>query len=166
VTPMIQFRRVLCPVDFSETSRRALAYAAAVAGWYEAHLEVLHVAHAPASSLHDQLAGAVRETVGDAPPGGRERHLRVESGTPSHAILRRAVESGTDLIVMGTHGRGGFNRLLLGSVAEKVLHGAPCPVLTVPPSATGIPPADALFRRIVCAMDYSPSAQESYRYAL
>jgi nucleotide-binding universal stress UspA family protein len=77
----------------------------------------------------------------------------VDVGRPVEQILARAARHKIDLIVLGTHGAGGFTRLVLGSVAEKVLRQAPCPVMTVPPGAhTG---AVLPFRRIVCAVDFS-----------
>lgn len=79
-------------------------------------------------------------------------------------IVDRAKAS--DLVVMGTHGRSGFNRLLLGSVTEKVLRVVPCPVLTVPPAASRTPGPPATFKRILCPIDYSPSALCALQYAL
>jgi nucleotide-binding universal stress UspA family protein len=71
-----------------------------------------------------------------------------------------------DLLVMGTHGRSGFNRLLLGSVTERVLRAVNCPVLTVPPAAPQQSPATTIFKKICCAMDYSPSSVLALQYAL
>jgi nucleotide-binding universal stress UspA family protein len=81
-------------------------------------------------------------------------------------IVQRVEAHPTDLLVMGTHGRSGFHRLLLGSVTEKVLRTASCPVLTVPPAAPGMTAAPVTFKRILCAIDYSPSALKSLQYAL
>jgi nucleotide-binding universal stress UspA family protein len=71
-----------------------------------------------------------------------------------------------DLLVMGTHGRSGFDRLLLGSVTEKILRKAPCPVLTVPPHAPGSPQDEVAFRRILCPLDFSPSSLQAVGFAL
>ena len=83
------------------------------------------------------------------------------------AILDRAKSLVANLIVMGTHGRGGLDRLVLGSVTEKVLRKASCPVLTVPPPVSG-PPAEAplLFKRILCALDFSDWSMKALTYAL
>jgi len=67
---------------------------------------------------------------------------------------------------MGTHGLGGFHRLLLGSVTEKVVRTATCPVLTVPPSAPATTPGPIVFKKILCPIDYSPSALKALEYAL
>lgn len=179
---MIEFTQVLCPIDFSDTSLRALRYAAAIAGWYSARLEVLHVV--PVFDYQATLPGV--ETV-PVIPGGREFSrdavvfalghaveaasasdlgpaLTAEAGRVPDTIVERARSQRADLIVMGTHGRSGFNRLLLGSATERVLRVAPCPVLTVPSAAT--PPLPPRFARILCPIDFSPSAGRALRYAL
>jgi nucleotide-binding universal stress UspA family protein len=79
--------------------------------------------------------------------------LHVEQGPVAPEILKKAAALPADVIVMGTHGAGGFEHLVLGSVAEKVLRKATCPVFTVPPQAQLGP--DAPFHRLVCAVDFS-----------
>ena len=89
--------------------------------------------------------------------------IAVEEGDPVKVIVRTVAESAPDLLIMGTHGRGGFERLLLGSVTEKVLRLVSCPVLTVPsPVASAASPA---FKTIVCAVDFGPSATRALDYA-
>ena len=81
-------------------------------------------------------------------------------------ILSRARSGSVDLIVMGTHGRSGFQRLVLGSIAEKVLRKACCPVLTVPPHAPGAVPRDIVsMQRILCPVDFSLSSGRALEYA-
>jgi nucleotide-binding universal stress UspA family protein len=75
-------------------------------------------------------------------------------------IVRRASELPADLIVMGTHGRSGFERFLLGSVTERVLMKTPCPVLTVPPHAPAAS-SGVVFPRILCAVDFSPASTKA-----
>jgi nucleotide-binding universal stress UspA family protein len=87
-------------------------------------------------------------------------------GRPHEVIVLRARAQPADLLVMGTHGRSGFNRLLMGSVTEKVLRMASCPVLTVPAAAPAMSSSAVAFKRIVCALDFSPSALEALRYGL
>jgi nucleotide-binding universal stress UspA family protein len=82
----------------------------------------------------------------------------VVQGSVPGEIIRFATDLRADLVVMGTHGRSGFERLMLGSVAEKVLRKAPCPVLTVPARAPAVAPVNALFSRILCAVDFSPAS--------
>lgn len=147
---MIEFKRIICPVDFSESSDRALAYAAALAHRYDAQLTVLHVV--PTFEAM-QVRGDLVEPVRVVTPMPREQVLEemsrslnlaalspraipiAESGDPQATIIDQAISKKADLIVVATHGLGGFKRLLLGSVTEAVLRGAPCPVLTVPPHA-------------------------------
>jgi nucleotide-binding universal stress UspA family protein len=87
-------------------------------------------------------------------------------GRTYDVIVRHAEALGVDLIVMGTHGRNGFNRLLLGSVTEKVLRAAPCPVLTVPAAAPAMTASAVAFRRILCPVDFSASALKALQYSL
>jgi len=179
---MIQFTKILCPIDFSDASIRALTYAAALAKWHGAPLHVLHVVpavdqglvvavdgglvepHRPASPDAAALEiGRVTDTVGAI---GVTPEVITEAGRTHELIVQRARDHAADLIVMGTHGRGGFNRLLLGSVTEKVLRAAPCPVLTVPAAAPAMTAAAVAFTRILCPIDFSPSALAAFRYAL
>lgn len=178
---MVEFKQILCPIDLSETSIRALTYASAFAAWYEAQLEVLHVvasfdhrqttgnagATGPAWPVtHDAIVSAMQralESVGARAPNSR---VLAEEGRTHEVIARRAQAQPADLLVMGTHGRSGFNRLLLGSVTEKVLRSVSCPVLTVPSAAPALTAAAVAFKRILCALDYSPSALKALRYAL
>jgi nucleotide-binding universal stress UspA family protein len=89
-----------------------------------------------------------------------------EAGDPRAAIIDQAISKKADLIVMGTHGRRGFKRLLLGSVTEAVLREAPCPVLTVPPHARAGVSEAATFKRILCPIDFSPSALQALGFGL
>jgi nucleotide-binding universal stress UspA family protein len=86
-------------------------------------------------------------------------------GAPATVILERARELPADLVIIGTHGRGGFDRWVLGSVAEKVLRKAPCPVLTVSGSAQAAEPR-SLFKKILYACDFSVSSLAGLDYAL
>lgn len=178
---MIEFNRILCPVDFSESSTRALAHAAALTRWYEAHLTVLHVA-----PTFDpvQIRGDLGVPVEFVTPVTREEvlselsrilersgvspdaHLIAQAGDASTTIVREALTTRADLIVIGTHGRRGFKRLLLGSVAETVLHEAPCPVLTVSPHTEAASADVVTFKRILCPIDFSPSALQALGFAL
>jgi nucleotide-binding universal stress UspA family protein len=170
---VIEFKRIVCPIDFSESSARSLAHAAALAGWYESQLTVVHVTPAfdpihvqgelgvpvpvPNPIPRDEALTQMRRTLDSA--GVRlDAHLTVETGDAAAAIVQQAVTTQADLIVMGTHGRRGFRRMLLGSVAETVLREAPCPVLTVPPRTRAASEKVVVFKRILCPLDFSPSA--------
>ncbi len=145
----IRIQKVLCPVDFSETSDLALKYAIGLARVYSADLDVLHVVAPPVTSLPGEhflgdfvqadmeaLATACRERVdrllAETPCAEKVAVTpMVVCGVPYLEILRVAAEDQADLLVMGTHGRSGIEHLLIGSVAERVVRKAPCPVLTV-----------------------------------
>lgn len=137
------YDRVLLPTDGSEGSRRAIDLATDIAAHHDAVLEVLYVV-----DTHTQAAqvspGMVRERLGTrgqkattraaehAAATGVETHETVlEHASPCRAILDYADDRDCNLIVMGTHGRTGFDRVLLGSVAERVVRLAPVPVLTI-----------------------------------
>ena len=170
---MTTITNILCPVDFSEFSRNALDHAAAIARWYEARLTALHVLPpvtafvAPTGEglypplvfsdedlrqFHDELTTFARQS-GDARLG-----CEVAQGSVAGEIVRFADELPADLLVMGTHGRSGFDRLMLGSTTEKLLRKAPCPVLTVPARAPDAGPVRAPFTRVLCAVDFSPAS--------
>lgn len=147
---MNNLRRILVPVDYSACSRSALEHAAMLAKSFNATIDLLYVWEAPAfiapeamvgaagttqtlaQLASDQAQAAMREFVAQAREDGVEvANTRVEQGDPSHTIVTIAERDGYDLVAMGTHGRSGFAHLLLGSVAEKVVRRASCPVLTV-----------------------------------
>ncbi len=171
---MIAFRNILCPIDLSEHSIGPLVHAVGLARWYNARLTVLHVV--PTFVAMQLPSGVIGEPVRIVYPMPREEVLRemsrvadsagvasdavlaTESGDPASMIVDHALAMSADLLVMGTHGLGGFTRLLLGSVAETVLHEAPCAVLTVPPHAAPPTPAAVTFSQILCPVDFSPSA--------
>lgn len=180
---MITFTQVLCPVDLSDASKRPLAYAAAVAHWYQARLSVLHVVptfdpipvhpgalEAPVRIVYpmsrEDVLGAVRRVTQEAGIASADVDVIAEAGESAATIVDQAVARGADLLVMGTHGRTGIDRLLLGSVTEQVLHEAPCPVLTVPPHAPETVPGDLTFQRILCAVDFSPASMQALGFAL
>lgn len=139
----MRFRKILCPVDFSEGSRQALRLAIDLVG-PEAQLVLIHVWQAPYVYGPDAaLQGAAFvETKAVAEQelekwrreaeqlGARRASAVLASGAPWHEIAEHArLDPAIELIVMGTHGRTGLKHVLLGSVAEKVVRHAPCPVL-------------------------------------
>lgn len=179
---MIEFKHILCPVDFSETSIRALTYAAALATWYDAQLEVLHVVPAFEEGVvsepsgrtsepgrpvsRDEIVSEIRRSIESVHATRLSPKVLAQEGRAHELIVHRARAQPADLIVMGTHGRSGFNRLLLGSVTEKVLRTATCPVLTVPAAAPAMTAPAVSFKRITCAIDHSPSALKALQFAL
>ncbi len=144
---MITLKRILVPTDLSEPSERARSYACELAKRFDADIHLLHVVAPiavpgyvgpiPEEWVHPE-EGARRELEAwNDPAFDHVRHIErtVTVGTPFVDIVRYARDQQIDLIVMGTHGRSGLAHTLLGSVAEKVVRKAPCPVLTVRPEA-------------------------------
>lgn len=177
----ITLERILCPVDFSDFSRRALAHALALARWYEARVEVLHVVALEPAAVYAEYPGPMGlESVSAGPLSAeldrfvepyRSRDVAIETslqeGHIVNQILHEARAMPADLIVIGSHGRGGFERFVLGSVTEKVLRKATCRVLTVPPRVEGAPhEGPVVFSRILCPVDFSPSSIKALDYAL
>ena len=176
----IDIRRILYPTDFSDSSRRAFQYALAVAAWYQAALTALHVVPetiAPGSGLAYLgnpmlLDGVAQEparydlasVVAPARKLGLHADTALREGNPSAEIVAMAGELPADLVVMGTHGRAGFPRWVLGSVAETVLRRVQCPVLTVPAHAPEHP-GPLFFKTILCATDFSPVAAAAVGFA-
>jgi nucleotide-binding universal stress UspA family protein len=171
----VEFKQILCPIDFSEASSHAIDQAAAVAGYYQSRITALHVvaplfAVAGVATSPDE-AGEVdrfrRLTTEEFAPASA-KGIRVEAfvdvGQPASTILDRAVSLPADLIVIGTHGTSGFQHLVLGSVTEKVLRKATCPVLTVPPRAQAT--SQLPFKRLLCAVDFSDASLDAVRSAL
>ena len=174
---MIALRRVLCPVDFSNSSRRALDYASALAGWYGAQLSVLYIVpingvmDVPAVRLDERERSLVLERLqmfAGAVPSTVPLDLQVDEAAEIHtAILSRAADTQTDLLVLGTHGRSGLRRLMLGSVTERVLRSTPCATLVAPPLAIELLPTQPVrFQHIVCPTDFSTGSNAAVGCAL
>ena len=163
------FTHILCPVDRSDVSRRAFDYAVSLARWSAARLTVLEVIDVtppvPTGAIPDiglvpdTLREGVREELGGliAPALAEDvaAEVRVEEGPVAPRILDVAADQSVDLIVMGTHGRTGVQRLVLGSITEKIVRQARCPVLAIPPGDEHVPSPDTPFRTILCPTDFS-----------
>jgi nucleotide-binding universal stress UspA family protein len=183
---MLTFERILCPVDFSELSAKACEYAYSLARHYEAKLFLEHVVQpltvaypyyafpAPSSDMYMDLEAEAEKHLQEfANDHGRHRaqpELVVRKGLPTDEILTFANKNDVDLIVMGTHGRQGLDRLTMGSVTEKVLRKASCPVLAVRKplhdfvtSEEGADPVQ--LRRILFCTDFSDPAHRALSYA-
>jgi nucleotide-binding universal stress UspA family protein len=143
---MIKLKKLLLPTDFSDSARHAFTYAASFAREYDAALYLLHVVEVlpmgyagelfPESMTQvvDQISGYVGAELGKLAAEARTRgckvvHERVERGKPASEVVRVAREEEIDMIVLGTHGHGTFNRALFGSTTDRIMHKAPCPVL-------------------------------------
>jgi universal stress protein A len=124
----MEWKKVCCPVDFSEPSRAALRVAIDMCQRLGAELTLLHVADAAAAPGSDLK---LREWAGDVESAGISLRTAHAIGDPQLAIVDFAREGGFQLIIMGTHGRTGRDHAFAGSVAESVVRRAACPVLTV-----------------------------------
>jgi nucleotide-binding universal stress UspA family protein len=143
---MITLKRILVPTDFSECAQQALTYATELAKRFEAELHLLHVVPPP-STAYMYGAPLPREALYPIEPAEKElgelivpgaEHITqiertVVTGIPFMEIVQHARKNEIDLIVIGTHGRTGIKHMLMGSVAEKVVRKASCPVLSVRP---------------------------------
>jgi nucleotide-binding universal stress UspA family protein len=147
---LMDVRHLLVPTDFSEGSKQAFAYAVGVARTCGAKLTLLHVVelpsylsdgHTPApttTALRDAMQESAQQELARLLPEGAgtpvEIARQVAVGVPYQKILETAAAEQVDWIVMATHGRTGLSHLVMGSVAERVVRTAPCPVLTLRPA--------------------------------
>ncbi len=145
---LIDIKKILYPTDFSDPSAYALNYAAEMAKMFDAELELLHVMldesqlvsfYLPqitvqnlSKDMEDGAKNKLEEFIKESKVlEGVKYTYKMVKGIADEEIVKHAQESGTDLIVIGTHGRTGFEHVLFGSTAEKVVRKAPCPVLSV-----------------------------------
>lgn len=174
---MLHIAQVLCPVDFSDFSQHVLDHAAALARWYGARLTILHVfltrpavdlPPVPMTDADCQRLTADLRRLAAKVPVEVSMDLRItEAGDIHREILTQAEMVAADLLVLGTHGRSGFERLVLGSVAERVVRMAPCPTMIVPRRAADAAPDEPVtFRRILCPIDFSTASTRAVRFAL
>lgn len=178
----MDIRRILCPTDFSDCSGRALGHAVAIAQWYDSAITLFHVcASTPGpsnvSSVRRPFA-LVREDENAAMAAMKQfaetevgstvpLQFDIGEGNVAAEIVAKATTMPADLLLLGTHGRSGFDRLVLGSVTEKVLRKAGCPVLTVPPRvADAVPLPSALFKHVLCAIDFSDGSMRALDQAI
>jgi nucleotide-binding universal stress UspA family protein len=175
---MLDIRRILCPVDFSDASHHALDHAVMIAGWYRARLTALHVRNpaflieppilfaemgdVPLATLED-IEARLHEWLAPARAAGIDCDVMAAEGNrPAVAIAEHATSLAADVMVLGTHGRSGFERLMLGSVTEKVVRSVACPVITVPPP--GVATSRLPFKRLLCGIDFSEPSLAALRY--
>jgi nucleotide-binding universal stress UspA family protein len=166
---------ILCPVDFSPLSADALRLAARIGQSCSRSLIALHaqrfevppyLTESQTQQIETELRSslqnareALRQFASEAVEGDAPE-VRIEQSDPREAILRVAESSGSGLIVMGTHGRAGFQRLTLGSVAEYVVHTSKIPVLTIRSGNSTQP-----ISKIVCAVNDSETSRKALQYA-
>ena len=184
---MLRIERILCPIDFSESSARAYDYAQLLARHYQATVFLQHVVDfiIPPYAYYDpvsyidvdfrKICADAREQLLEFAKSHTSSGVRpeyfVQEGEVTESVLSFAEAQMVDLIVMGKHGRKGYNRLTLGSVAEKVLRKAHCPVLVVhEPGPEAVAPQGAPnsveLRRIIFCTDFSDPSHRASEYAL
>lgn len=181
----VMIQHILCPVDFSEFSEAAYQYASSLAQHYRAKLVVQHVVEiwrhtstsfSATANLYDRYCQEMlsegeerlREFVKTtARPESVPECVARQGGFASDCILSFANDQAVDLIVMGTHGRRGFDRFMLGSVTERVLREAHCPVLAVHKLTRKLDPAEPFdLRRVLFCTDFSEDSNRALEYAL
>ena len=179
-----RIERVLCPVDFSEVSGKADRYAQSIACHYGAKLILQHVLElwqhpegyfAAKPEYFDEFRAALisnakaqLQELADVSDAVQPECV-VEEGTAADTILCLARTRAASLIVMGAHGRRGFDHLMLGSVTERVLRHAPCPVLAIPSKRPGENDKSAesdYIWRILCCVDFSEHSRRALDHAV
>jgi nucleotide-binding universal stress UspA family protein len=147
--PTVNWKRILCPIDFSDASRVALETACELARRFDATLALFHAYPVPgytfpdgsfvaSAKMLDELADQAKRHLDEwkamaETAGVKGVETATAVGEPAHEIVEYAARQAADLLVLGTHGRTGLTHALMGSVAERVVRKAPCPVLTVRP---------------------------------
>jgi len=178
-TPVIpSLKNILFSTDFSVCSKAALPFARAIAEHYGSTVHVVHVL-APEPMIEipldrfpeldadrDVAKTEMKTLLASKPLGKVALTTTVERGPLWDVLAALIEEKGVDLIVLGTHGRRGLKKLVLGSVAEEVFRNAPCPVLTVNPQAMPEGTEHAKFATILFATDLSPGSQHALPYAV
>ena len=172
-------KNILCAIDRSPSSLQAFGYAIALARWQNARLNLLEVieeapppgvSRAPKSDgVPNETRTALERDLRRVLTARRASDVKVEifmrKGNVVQEILAQAKASRSDLVVIGSHGRGGVQRLVLGSVAEKVLRLATCPVLTVRRGVRLARRSRSPFETILCPTDFSAAANKAVAYA-
>ena len=163
------FQKILCPIDFSSGSQTAMSVAVRLAWESDAELILVHAWHVPTPAfpieytfpsqtldlLREDAQRGLDAAVRDAAALGAKRvSSMLLTGVPWRAIIDALDDRTFDLVVIGTHGRTGVGRILLGSVTEKVVRHSPCPVLTVRPDSESRP-----FLHVLCPVDFSDSSR-------
>ena len=172
-------KNILCAIDRSPSSLQAFGYAIALAKWQRARLNLLEVieeapppgvSRAPTSDgvpaeARKALERDLRRVLTARRASDVKVKISMRKGNVVQEILAQGRTSRADLIVIGTHGRGGVQRLVLGSVAEKVLRLATCPVLTVRRGVRLARRSRSPFETILCPTDFSAAANKAVAYA-
>jgi nucleotide-binding universal stress UspA family protein len=186
---MLEIKLIVCPIDFSEFSIRAYDYALSLAEHYRAKLVAQHIVelsrypyaeYVAAQGNYAEFCRTLREAGKEKLRGFVKNHthdqiepeLAVHEGTAPDSILSFAQERNADLIVMGTHGRRGYDRMVLGSVTNRVMRTAPCPVVAIskPPHESTAAGQERHrvhhLNRILFCTDFSENSERALNYAI
>lgn len=177
---MVRMKQILCAIDFSDFSLDALRHGLVLAQWYSAQLTIFHVYQVsqplPVDSVPvsmpvfveadpNKVAEDVRQFCAPlVEASGQRVEIVVMPGDPARELRREAERVPVDLLILGTHGRSGFERLFLGSVTEKVLRSTRVPVLTIPPPVRE--PGSPIAKTILCPIEFSDASTRALEYAL
>jgi nucleotide-binding universal stress UspA family protein len=177
VRSRIQLRNILFATDFSPAAANALPFAAEIAQRFGANLFAVH-ARTPENyalpvteiwpatqALLDEQINQLKQTLHTRFPGVRSEVLLADGGVCA-VVEAAARQKNADLIVVGTSGRRGIGKFILGSAAEEILRRARCPVLTVGPYSPSDPPREARFKRILYATDFGDAAPAAAAFAV
>jgi nucleotide-binding universal stress UspA family protein len=172
---LVAFKEILVPSDFSDISSKAVDYATSIARHFGAHLLLARVSEeigpivAPEGEWFETSQRRVEEQVEAAGIALREQGVSADAvnvtGEIKQAIAALIQKHDVDLVVLGTHGRRGFDRLIFGSEAESLARSINCPVLTIGPSVPPAPGGTWAPREIVCAVDWEPQRARTMEYA-
>jgi len=174
----LNFKKILLLTDFSEPSEVAIPYATAIAREYQAEVCALHVmTPVPLPETVPEVISAVIETSEEWAHSGMQRLESQLAGVPHEALVVREIsvwpavektlrDRDIDLLILGTHGRTGATKLMLGSVAEEIFRCASVPVLTIGPAVRKGAHSGGRFHRVLFATDFSPEAQTAAPFAI
>jgi nucleotide-binding universal stress UspA family protein len=175
---MIKIKNILCPLDFFPASLRAFDYALNLAANYDAVLHVVHVISPIVPTAYD-FPFNVSEYTGALQKNSRKELLKLGAraekanvrfrwtspiGSVDNEIRKAIVRTGAEFVVVGTHGRRGFERWILGSEADRLLRSCPVPLLTIR-AVRGTRTAPGAIRRILVTTDFSDGTSEALKYA-
>jgi nucleotide-binding universal stress UspA family protein len=173
----IALKNILYLTDFSQAAEAALPFVKSIAREYGSRVFMLHILLPdPYASMAPECADVVNDGLKQAAQANMERMEARLQGLPHESMIKQAPavwptvqeviqHNHVDLVLLGTHGRGGFRKLLLGSVAEEIIRRSTVPVVTIGPAATNLPP-DGKFRCVLFATDLEPASASGIEYAI
>ncbi len=177
----VELKRIMCAADFSDFSDHACLYGIALAKEYKAKLYMCHVVDLPSAAIYEEgisdpleqqnrftnyAREYINKFIGDQP---LDWEPVIKIGQAANELTRVAEEKDVDLVISATHGRSGLTRLILGSVAERIMHTLPCPLLVAhspEKDSTAFDGGQIRFQRILVGCDFSSDSSLAFEYAL